>query len=33
MTKKPTTFVAYLRVSTVRQGESGRLFNFLRVYL
>jgi DNA invertase Pin-like site-specific DNA recombinase len=23
MTKKPTTFVAYLRVSTVRQGESG----------
>jgi DNA invertase Pin-like site-specific DNA recombinase len=23
MTKKPTAFVAYLRVSTVRQGESG----------
>ena len=23
MSKKPTTFVAYLRVSTVRQGESG----------
>ena len=23
MTKKPSTFVAYLRVSTVRQGESG----------
>ena len=23
MTKKPTTFVAHLRVSTVRQGESG----------
>jgi DNA invertase Pin-like site-specific DNA recombinase len=23
MTRKPTTFVAYLRVSTVRQGESG----------
>src|SRR4051794_4100690 len=21
--KKPTTFIAYLRVSTVRQGESG----------
>ncbi len=23
MTKKPTAFVAYLRVSTIRQGESG----------
>ena len=23
MTRRPTTFVAYLRVSTVRQGESG----------
>src|SRR5260370_40385212 len=23
MTKKPAAFVAYLRVSTVRQGESG----------
>ena len=23
MTKKPTAFVAYLWVSTVRQGESG----------